>query len=58
MYLVLLIAVFSWTGGLFTQSQDQVPYSEVLGLFQNQQGSRIQDQFILQVRTRYLHPDR
>ena len=36
-YLVLLIAVFSWTGGLFTQSQDQVPYSEVLGLFQNQQ---------------------
>ena len=36
-YLVLLIAVFSWASGLFTQSQDQVPYSEVLKLFQNQQ---------------------
>ena len=36
-YLVLLIAVFSWAGGLFTQSQDQIPYSDVLGLFQNQQ---------------------
>ena len=36
-YLVLLIAVFSWASGLFTKSQDQVPYSEVLKLFQNQQ---------------------
>ena len=26
-YLVLLIAVFSWASGLFTQSQDQIPYS-------------------------------
>lgn len=36
-YLVLLIAVFSWASGLFTQSQDQIPYSDVLKLFQNQQ---------------------
>ena len=36
-YLVLLVAVFAWVSGLFTQSQDQIPYSEVLKLFQNQQ---------------------
>ncbi|MDO5545019.1 MAG: ATP-dependent zinc metalloprotease FtsH [Eubacteriales bacterium] len=36
-YLVLLIAVFSWASGLFTQSQDQIPYSEVLKLFRSQQ---------------------
>ena len=36
-YLVLLVAVFSWASGLFTQSQDQIPYSEVLKLFRNQQ---------------------
>ena len=36
-YLMLLIAVFSWASGLFTQSQDQIPYSEVLKLFENQQ---------------------
>ena len=36
-YLVLLIAVFSWASGLFTQSQDQIPYSEVMKLFRNQQ---------------------
>ena len=36
-YLVLLIAVFSWASGLFTQSQDQIPYSEVIKLFRNQQ---------------------
>ncbi len=37
LYLVLLVAVFAWVSGLFTQSQDQIPYSEVLKLFQNQQ---------------------
>ena len=36
-YLVLLIAVFSWASGLFTQSQDQIPYSDVLKLFRSQQ---------------------
>ena len=34
-YLVLLIAVFSWLSGVFTQSQDQIPYSTVLKLFRN-----------------------
>ena len=36
-YLVLLIAVFSWLSGVFTQSQDQIPYSTVLKLFRNEQ---------------------
>ena len=36
-YLVLLVAVFSWVSGVFTQSQDQVPYSEVLKLFRSEQ---------------------
>ena len=37
LYLALLVLIFTWAGGLFDQSQDQIPYSEVLKLFRQEQ---------------------
>ena len=36
-YLVVLVAVFSWAGDLFGDSPSQIPYSQVVELFHAEQ---------------------
>ena len=47
-YLLLLFAVFSWTNSLFSDSQNQIPYSQVVELFRLEQvkAFEIQDDVI------------
>ena len=47
-YLLLLFAVFSWAGNLFNDNLNQIPYSEVVELFQMEQvkAFEIQDEVI------------
>ena len=47
-YLLLLFAVFSWAGNLFSESLSQIPYSQVLDLFRQEQvkAFEIQDEMI------------
>ncbi len=47
-YLVVLVAVFSWAGDLFGESLDQIPYSEVVELFRQEQvrAFEVQEQVI------------
>ncbi len=37
LYMLVLIAVFSWAGDLFSASADQLPYSSVVALFRQEQ---------------------
>ena len=37
LYIVLLIAAFSWIGDLFSDNQNEIPYSRVVELFRNEQ---------------------
>ena len=47
-YMLLLFAVFSWAGNLFNDNLNQIPYSEVVELFQMEQvkAFEIQDEVI------------
>ncbi len=36
-YLLVLVSLFSWLGGLFEKDSDQLPYSTVMELFQKEQ---------------------
>ena len=36
-YLVLLVVLFSWVSGIFTENLNQMPYSQVVRLFQQEQ---------------------
>ena len=47
-YLLLLFAVFSWAGNLFSDNMDQIPYSHVVELFRQEQvkAFEIQDEVI------------
>ena len=47
-YLLLLVAVFSWAGDLFSGESSQLPYSQVVQLFREEQGRafEIQDDII------------
>ena len=37
LYLVILFLLFSWMTGGFTQKSNEIPYSQVLELFQTEQ---------------------
>ena len=37
LYLVLLVAVFTWASNLFSENLNQIPYSQVVSLFRNEQ---------------------
>ena len=37
LYLVLLVAVFTWASDLFSENLNQIPYSQVVSLFRNEQ---------------------
>ena len=37
LYIVLLIAAFSWVGDLFGENLNQIPYSRVVELFRSEQ---------------------
>jgi len=37
LYVVLLIAAFSWIGDLFGDNRNEIPYSRVVELFRNEQ---------------------
>ena len=47
-YLLLLFAVFSWAGNLFSESLSQIPYSQVVSLIRNEQvkALEVQDEVI------------
>ena len=47
-YLLLLFAVFSWAGNLFSESLSQIPYSQVVSLIHNEQvkALEVQDEVI------------
>ena len=47
-YLLLLFAVFSWANNLFSDNMDQIPYSQVVDLFRQEQvkAFEIQDEVI------------
>lgn len=52
-YLAVLVLIFSWVNGLFSQDVDQMPYSQVVELFRKEQVRQfvVNDQTI----TLYLH---
>lgn len=54
-YLAVLVLIFSWVNGLFSQDVDQVPYSQVVELFRKEQVRQfvVNDQTI----TLYLYGD-
>ena len=47
-YLVVLVTVFSWAGDLFSENQNQIPYSQVVELFRKEQvrSFEVQDEVI------------